>query len=93
MVELDFCLRVLRHGLDYKIGIGDGDGKVELQLDCRCGALDGSEGGIFVEGQIAVGDARAPFARTICHVLNRGDVLLVNMVELGLRAPDAPLAP
>ena len=92
LVEVDLCLGILGHGLDDQVGVGHCLGKIELQLECGVGALDGGERRLLVEGLGAIGDTGAPLARAVRHALNCRDVLLAHVVDLGLGAADAALA-
>ena len=92
LVEGDLCLGVLGHRLDDQVGVGHGLGKIELQLECGVGALNGGECRLPVEGLVAIGDTGAPLARAIRHALDSSNVLLAHMIDLGLGAADAALA-
>ena len=92
LVEVNLCLGILSHRLDDQIGVGHCLGKIELQLECGVGALNGGECRLFVEGLAAVGDTGAPLARAVRHTLDCRDVLLAHMIDLGLGAADAALA-
>ena len=92
LVEVDLCLGILGHGLDDQVGVGNGLGEVELQLERGAGTLDGGKRCVLIEGLVAIGDAGAPLARTIRHAFDGRDVLLADMVDLGLGAPDAAFA-
>ena len=75
-----------------QVGVGHCLGKIELQLECGVGALDGGERRLLVEGLGAIGDTGAPLARAVRHALNCRDVLIAHMIDLGLGAADAALA-
>ena len=92
LVEVNLCLGVLGHRLDDQVGVGHGLGKIELQLECGVGTLDGGERRFLVEGLGAIGDTGAPLARTVRHALDCRDVLLAHVIDLGLGAADAALA-
>ena len=93
MIELDLCLRVLGHALDYQVGICHSDRQVELKLERVIRALHRIERRLLIERLIAIGNARAPLARTVRHTLNSCDVFLAHMVDLGLRTANGALAP
>ena len=92
LVEVDLCLCVLGHRLDDQVGVGNGLGEVELQLECGVGTLNDGERRLPVEGLVAIGDTGTPLARTVRHTLDCRDVLLAHMIDLGLGAADAALA-
>lgn len=92
LVEVNLCLGVLGHRFDDQVSVGHGLGKIELQLECGVGTLDGGERRFLVEGLGAIGDTGAPLARTVRHALDCRDVLLAHVIDLGLGAADAALA-
>ena len=92
LVKVDLCLSVLCHGLNDQVGVGHGLGEVELQLKRGASALDGGKRCVLVKGLIAIGDTGAPLARTVRHALDSSDVLLADVIDLGLGAADAALA-
>ena len=92
LVEVNLCLGILSHRLDNQVGVSHCLGKIELQLECGVGTLNGGERRFLVEGLAAIGDTGAPLARAVRHALDSRDVLLAHMIDLGLGAADAALA-
>ncbi len=88
LVELDFCLGVLGHGLDHEVGIGDGLGHVELKLEAIVCRVDAGEAGVLVQRLIGVRDAGAPRAGPVGHGLDGIDIGLAELVDLWLGAAD-----
>ena len=92
LAAIGSCGSIYELLVGFGIGIGNGLGQIELQLERGVGTLDGSECHLLVEGLAAIGDTGTPLTRAVRHAFDSRDVLLAHMIDLGLGAADAALA-